>query len=186
MLRPAIAIALTCTLMLAVACGDDDEDSTDSSTGTPEDVATQPTTSTTATAELTPSDAAALQLTSGAFEDNGPIPAKYTCNGENILPPLAIAGSPASTTTFAIIVTDLDGPGGDFVHWTVWNIDGTVTEIPEGTVPQGGVEGLTGTGSFGFFGPCPPSGEHRYVFDLYALDAPIKLDPLISGKPELP
>jgi Raf kinase inhibitor-like YbhB/YbcL family protein len=84
-----------------------------------------------------------------------------------------------------LTVTDIDGPGGDFVHWTIWNLDPTATELLAGAVPDFGTEGRTGRGDPGYFGPCPPSGEHHYVFELYALDEALDLDPATSGKAEL-
>ena len=137
------------------------------------------------TRNLTPrSTPEKLQLTSSAFADNGSIPQKYTCDGEEKSPPLAIAGGPEEVETFAIIVTDIDGPGGDFVHWTIWNIAPTTTEIPEGTVPQGSVQGKNRLGGNDFAAPCPPSGVHRYVFDLYALNR-VPAISRANGKAEL-
>ena len=69
-----------------------------------------------------------------------------------------------------------DAPAGTWVHWTIWNINPTTTEIAENSVPEGAVEGITSSGSAGYGGPCPPSGEHRYIFKLYALDAMLELD----------
>lgn len=72
-----------------------------------------------------------------------------------------------------LIVHDPDAPRGDWLHWTVWNIDPEVDEISENTVPQGGIEGVTDFDKPGWGGPCPPSGIHRYMFDLYALSTPL-------------
>ncbi len=117
-----------------------------------------------------------LGIRSSAFDDNGAIPAKYTCDGDNVSPPLAIGPVPAETETLALIVTDIDGPGGDFVHWIVFNM-APGGDFAEGDAqPLGGTQGMTGRGSPGYFGPCPPSGEHRYVFDVYALDSSLALD----------
>lgn len=172
--RLTLPLALFAVFSVALAaCGDDDEVGDG-----PEPTASVPTLDGAQTSATTgePADGG-LSLTSSAFEDNGTIPVKYTCNGENVLPPLTIADAPEDTASFAITTTDLDGPSGDFVHWTVWNIDPVTTEIPEASVPIGAVEGATGRGAPGFFGPCPPSGEHRYVFDLYALDISLTLNP---------
>ena len=121
-----------------------------------------------------PTGGSVLGIRSSAFEDNGAIPAKYTCDGENLSPPITIDPVPAGTVMLALIVTDIDGPGGDFVHWTVFNM-AAGSDIAEGTVPLAGTLGVTGRGSAGYFGPCPLSGEHRYVFDVYALDASLTL-----------
>ncbi len=125
-----------------------------------------------------------LQLTSSAFGENEAIPVRYTCDGDNVSPPLTISGVP-DAASLALIVDDPDAPGGSFVHWTVWNIDPATAEVAEGTVPGNGSEGLNGGGRAGYTGPCPPSGTHRYIFTLYALDAALTIDPESSGKAEL-
>lgn len=112
-----------------------------------------------------------FQLTSPAFANNEAIPDKYTCHGEDISPPLAISGVPPGTVSLALILHDPDAPSGDFLHWTVWNIPASTTELPENRVVAGAVEGLTDFAAVGYGGPCPPSGTHRYFFELYALDA---------------
>lgn len=118
-----------------------------------------------------------LQLTSPAFADGDEIPAEYTCKGRNISPPLEISGVPAGTETLAIVMHDPDAPNGDFLHWTIWNLPPDIREIPAGTVPDSAVEGVTGFGKSGYGGPCPPSGTHRYIFELYALDEQLNLSP---------
>ena len=175
-------VTLAVALTLAVACGDNDSGS--SPTVTPAATATEEVvpTATVGRSGLAPSE---LVLTSSDFADNGEIPANYTCDGDSISPPLSIAGVPAGTASLALTVTDIDGPAGNFVHWTVWNIDPATTDVPAATVPQGGVQGQTGVGAPGYFGPCPPSGEHHYVFELYALDEALSLDPAVSAKAEL-
>ncbi len=111
-----------------------------------------------------------MQLTSTAFANNGAIPAKYTCDGEDINPPLAIAGVPAGTKSLVLIVDDPDAPAGDWVHWSVFNIRPDTQEIGENFTRKIGVEGMTDSGSTGYSGPCPPLGTHHYYFKLYALD----------------
>lgn len=117
-----------------------------------------------------------MKIESSAFENNGMIPAEYTCDGVNINPQLTIGGIPAGAESLVLIVDDPDAPGGTWVHWTVWNIDPLVTEIPENSIPMGAVEGVTDFGKTGYGGPCPPSGTHRYFFKLYALDTTLELD----------
>lgn len=117
-----------------------------------------------------------MKLASPSFEQNGPIPSQYTCDGSNLQPALLIADAPANAVSLALIVDDPDAPSGDFVHWTVWNIPTSTTLLEEGQHPPG-VEGMTGFGRAGWGGPCPPSGTHRYQFKLYALDATLDLDP---------
>lgn len=121
-----------------------------------------------------------MKITSTAFQHNGNMPGKYTCDGENISPPLSINDIPAQAKSLALIVDDPDAPIGTWVHWTVWNIDPNTTEIAENSVPKGiagtsAVEGMTSFGTTGYGGPCPPSGTHRYFFKLYALDTLLDL-----------
>lgn len=110
---------------------------------------------------------ATMTLRSPAFEDGGPIPEKYTCDGDDVSPPLAWDGVPEGTQAFALLVTDVDA--GGFIHWMLTDIPGDVRELPEGQGDAIGVPGPTSFGPVGWGGPCPPSGKHRYVFTLYAL-----------------
>ncbi|MCH7541398.1 YbhB/YbcL family Raf kinase inhibitor-like protein [Patescibacteria group bacterium] len=116
-----------------------------------------------------------MQLKSSAFSPNGPIPARYTCDGQNINPPLTISEVPETARSLVLVCDDPDAPGKTWVHWTVWNIDPKTSEILEGKVPAGAVQGVTDFGAVGYGGPCPPSGTHRYFFKLYALDADLTL-----------
>lgn len=116
-----------------------------------------------------------LTLTSPAFADQETIPAQYTCDGENISPPLNIAHVPEGTKSLALIVEDPDAPSGVWVHWTVWNINPHQTEIAENTVPKEAVIGRNDFHKNSYGGPCPPSGIHRYIFTLYALDSDLDL-----------
>lgn len=111
-----------------------------------------------------------MKITSPVFENNMSIPARYTCDGENISPPLCFKEIPPNTNSLVLIVDDPDAPSGDFVHWIVWNIDPSIRDVFEGNVPNQGVEGMTGFSENGWGGPCPPSGVHHYHFKLYALD----------------
>jgi hypothetical protein len=117
----------------------------------------------------------AMKLTSPAFTQNNFIPAKYTCDGENINPTLLINDVPPKAQSLALIMDDPDAPMGTWVHWLVWNIDPKIKEIAENSVPADAIEGLTSFGKTGYGGPCPPSGTHRYFFKLYALDKKIDL-----------
>lgn len=116
-------------------------------------------------------------LASPVFVNNARVPAKYTCDGEDINPPLLISEVPANAQSLVLIMDDPDSPTGTWVHWTLWNIDPRIKEIGENSVPQGAMEGVTTFGSVGYGGPCPHSGTHHYVFKLYALDAEIDLLP---------
>lgn len=117
-----------------------------------------------------------MRLESAAFGQNAPIPARYTCQGENVSPPLSIEGVPENAKSLALVMDDPDAPIGTFVHWTVWNV-APRGEFKEGSVPGGAVEGANGAGKQGYAGPCPPAGTHRYFFKLYALDATLQLPP---------
>jgi Raf kinase inhibitor-like YbhB/YbcL family protein len=108
-----------------------------------------------------------LLISSSSFEHEGMIPEKYTCEGAGVSPPITIKGFPEGTMTLAIIMEDPDAPGRTFDHWLVWNIP-PVEEIPENTAP--GLEGTNSAGKIGYFGPCPPSGTHRYYFKIFAVD----------------
>lgn len=116
-----------------------------------------------------------LAIGSPAFADGQPIPAKFTADGANLSPALAIASPPPGTACYALIVDDPDAPMGTWVHWVAWNIPAGTTAIPEGRLPTGSVEGRNSWGRTGYGGPSPPSGTHHYHFKLYALDRPLEL-----------
>ncbi len=118
-----------------------------------------------------------MKILSPAFGHNQFIPSRYTCEGEDINPPLIFEEVPEAAESLVLIVDDPDAPGGDWVHWTLWNISPEIKEIKEDSVPSGAQEGLTDFGHSGYGGPCPPSGIHRYYFKLYALDTRLDLDP---------
>jgi Raf kinase inhibitor-like YbhB/YbcL family protein len=120
-------------------------------------------------------ETAPIQVTSSAFENEGAIPARYTCDGENINPPLHIGDIPELAKTLAIVVEDPDAPGGTFDHWLIWNLDPTDHTIPENTNP--GISGTNSAGKTGYHSPCPPSGSHRYYFHVYALSEYLDLPP---------
>jgi Raf kinase inhibitor-like YbhB/YbcL family protein len=125
-----------------------------------------------------------LQLTSPAFSDNGNIPAKFTCDGEDASPQLDISGVPEGAKSLVLIMDDPDAPAGIWDHWIVWNIPAATTSIGENSLPSGAVQGRNGWGRSDYGGPCPPSGTHRYVFKLFALDTTLDL-PAGSGKSEV-
>ncbi len=125
-----------------------------------------------------------MEITSSAFQNNGFIPKKYTCDGENINPPLQFNNVPQSAVSLALIVDDPDAPNGTWVHWLVWNINPKDKIIKEGAYLDDWMEGITSFGKNGYGGPCPPSGTHRYFFKLYALDKKVSLGEN-SGKEEL-
>ena len=116
-----------------------------------------------------------LRVKSPAFENNKLIPSKYTCDGEEVSPPLTVEGIPEKTKSLALIMEDPDAPAGLFIHWLVWNIPPT-DKIQENSVP--GIEGLNTNKKNSYHGPCPPGGTHRYYFKVYALDTLLKLGAL--------
>jgi Raf kinase inhibitor-like YbhB/YbcL family protein len=116
-------------------------------------------------------EVATMNLTSGSFDDGGSIPGRYTCDGADVSPPLAWDVAPEGTAAFALIVDDPDARG--FVHWVLVDIPGDARDLPEGGGDAIGTPGRNDFGRSGWGGPCPPSGEHRYVFTLYALSEPI-------------
>jgi Raf kinase inhibitor-like YbhB/YbcL family protein len=123
-----------------------------------------------------------MHLYSPEFLTGTSIPNKYTCNGEDVSPPLTWDDPPAKAQSFALIVRDRDAPGGIFTHWVLYNLPANRRELPESlptedVLPQGGYQGQNDFGNVGFGGPCPPQGTHRYFFKLYALDAQLDIAP---------
>jgi Raf kinase inhibitor-like YbhB/YbcL family protein len=123
-----------------------------------------------------------LKITSSAFADGGAIPRIYTCQGEDVSPPLAIAGVPAGTKSLVLIVDDPDAPDPaapkmTYVHWVLFDLPPDTREIPEATatLPAGTKSGLNDFKRTRYGGPCPPIGRHRYFFKLYALDTELSL-----------
>ncbi len=116
-----------------------------------------------------------MKISSPSFHENGMIPKRYSCEGEDINPSISIFGIPLETKSLAIMVHDHDAPSGDFVHWLMWNIHPEIEKISESMTPVGALEGTNDFGEVGWGGPCPPSGTHRYEFHLYALNTMIDL-----------
>ena len=115
-----------------------------------------------------------MKLTSPAFKHNGAMPSEYTCDGEDISPELNIGDVPENAKSLALIMDDPDAPVGTWVHWVAWNMPQDTKKIAKGTEPKGAA-GKNSWGRTGYGGPCPPSGTHRYVFKLYALDKTLDL-----------
>ena len=113
-----------------------------------------------------------IKVFSSAFEANRTIPRKYTCDGENLNPPLELEGIPEEAESLVLIIDDPDAPMKTFTHWIVWNIE-PVAKIEEDSIP--GVEGINDFRKIGYGGPCPSSGTHRYFFRVYALDRQLEL-----------
>ncbi len=125
----------------------------------------------------------ALSLSSSVFKEGGVIPLKYTCEGDDVAPPLEWKGTPENAQSLVLIVDDPDAPDPDapmmtWVHWVVYNLPADVTGLPEGAtaeiLPVGTGQGLNDWHNIGYGGPCPPIGRHRYYFKLYALDTALE------------
>lgn len=122
-------------------------------------------------------------LTSTAFSSEGQIPSKYTCDGEDISPPLSWSKPPAGTVELALVCNDPDAPVGNWIHWVLYGLPPDQQSLPEGVPTSetladlgGAKQGLTDFKKVGYGGPCPPTGPaHHYHFRLYALDAHIDL-----------
>lgn len=125
--------------------------------------------------EVIQKKASTMKITSSAFAYNEKIPPKYTCDGENVSPPLEFIDIPKDAKSLVLIVDDPDAPSKTWVHWVIYNINPNVSEVAENTVPDGGIEAMTDFGKPGYGGPCPPLGTHRYFFKLYALDTLLTL-----------
>ncbi|MFC1703277.1 YbhB/YbcL family Raf kinase inhibitor-like protein [Candidatus Omnitrophota bacterium] len=126
--------------------------------------------------------AMALELTSLAFNNTEVIPKQYTCQGQDISPPLRWSGTPEGVKSFALISDDPDAPMGTWVHWVLYDIPAATTELPEEVamtlvLADGSKQGMTDFGRVGYGGPCPPPGKyHRYFFKLYALDTMLNVN----------
>jgi Raf kinase inhibitor-like YbhB/YbcL family protein len=119
-----------------------------------------------------------IRLTSPAFAPGGSIPERFTCDGEDVSPPLRWSGVPAAARSLALLLEDPDAPGGTFVHWTLFALPPSSAGLSAGDVPADAREGENSFGEQGYRGPCPPEGDepHRYVFVLYALRSALDLD----------
>ncbi len=121
-----------------------------------------------------------LNLTASSFRANGEIPARFSCDGDDTSPALSWSDPPAATRSFALAVLDPDAPGGNFVHWIIYDLPASTRALPEGVAQgpdaAGGHQGTNSFGKTGYNGPCPPPGSgHRYVFRLFALDSTLNL-----------
>jgi hypothetical protein len=121
-----------------------------------------------------------ISVRSSVFQESGMIPAKYTCDGDDLSPPLDWTGIPPGTKSLALISDDPDAPVGTWVHWVMWNIPSDVNGLaedvpPNPQLPDGSRQGISDFRRPGYGGPCPPSGVHRYYFKVYALDTMLDL-----------
>jgi len=121
-----------------------------------------------------------IKITSSAFADGGMIPAKYTCDGADVSPPVQWDAVPDGTKSISLICDDPDAPMGTWVHWVLFNLPADVKVLAENLpteeiLPNGAKQGTNDFRRIGYGGPCPPSGTHRYFFKLYALDVELDL-----------
>lgn len=123
-----------------------------------------------------------IQVVSTAFHEGEAIPVQYTCDGENVSPPLRWGSIPKNSQSLALICEDPDAPSGPFVHWLIFNMPPIVSDLPEALpttetlVESGSIQGRNDFDQLGYMGPCPPPGRpHRYFFRLYALDTKLDL-----------
>jgi Raf kinase inhibitor-like YbhB/YbcL family protein len=127
----------------------------------------------------------AIKVVSASFTEGGIIPKQYTCDGKDVSPSLSWSGVPEDAKSIALICDDPDAPGGTWVHWVLFNLppktDGLAEGVPSSkTLKNGAKHGANDFRKFGYGGPCPPSGTHRYYFKVYALDTMLDLDPGIT------
>lgn len=120
-----------------------------------------------------------LQLVSQVFRDDGNVPIQYTCKGQNVNPPLSISGVPDGAKSLTLIMHDPDAVGSDYTHWVVYDMPASTKVIAVNSVPVGALQGQNSAGKASYMGPCPPAGtgNHRYMFELYALDITLSLKP---------
>lgn len=129
-----------------------------------------------------------ISVSSKAFKHEEGIPRKYTCDGENLSPPLSWGPLPGNTKSVALIVDDPDAPAGVFTHWVLFNLPPDVSELPEGLpgrekLENGALQGQNGFRKTGYGGPCPPKGSpHHYYFTAYALDSVVDVQAGASKK----
>ena len=114
---------------------------------------------------------ATIVVTSTAFGDGEMIPERYTCDGDEVAPPLSWSGVPDDAAAVALVADDPDAPSGTFTHWVVLDIPTSTVSSDQGGVPEGGVQAESSAGGAAYAGPCPPSGTHHYRFTIIALDA---------------
>lgn len=123
-----------------------------------------------------------MQIKSSAFEDEGKIPVKYTCEGPNVSPPLEFLNVPKEAKSLVLMVEDQDAEAKPWVHWLVFNIPPHASGFEEDSIAEGAQQGLCNGNTLGYEGPCPPENEHDYMFRLYALDMILETDPVPDRK----
>jgi Raf kinase inhibitor-like YbhB/YbcL family protein len=191
-MRTLLVAAVTLVALVVAGCGSDDDDgdggetpaasATSAAVNTPAASASGTPAASPPGASTTPGAApATMALTSTAFSEGQRLPDEFTCTGANVSPPLAWDGAPAETRAYALIMDDPDTPRGTFDHWVAYDLPQDALQIERGQAADdiGGTRGQNGTGGDTYLGSCPPpgDGDHRYIFRIYALDAPLGLPP---------
>lgn len=125
-------------------------------------------------------------ISSKSFKHEGMIPVRHTCSGLNTSPDITWSGIPRGTRSFALICNDPDAPSGNWIHWVLFNIPVSVNKLPEnfglgGAISESIKAGRNDAGLLGYYGPCPPSGIHRYYFRVYALDIVLEANEGLSA-----
>ncbi len=148
---------------------------------------TAPADAPTAPTSVPTNEAGPFLLASAAFAQGEAIPARYSCDGENVSPSLAWTDPPAGTKSFALIMDDPDAPLDTWTHWVIYNIPTAALGLPESIpagdqLPDGSLHGMNSWKETGYGGPCPPSGTHRYFFKLYALDTVLDLEAGVTAQ----
>jgi Raf kinase inhibitor-like YbhB/YbcL family protein len=123
-----------------------------------------------------------MKITSPVFKNGESIPEKYTCEGENISPPLDFIDVPSSAKSLVLMVEDPDAMAKPWVHWLIFNIPPNTKKFKENSIAEGAMEGLSNGNTFGYEGPCPPEGVHHYFFNLYALDTRLNISEATDRK----
>jgi len=160
------ALIVLVAILFAASCSDSEPAPT-------ETIANTAATSTTTTAVST-TQGGVMELTSPDFQSEGPIPARFACDGADESPELSVAGIPEGTVSLALVMDDPDASVGTFDHWVAFNIE--PTEVIPANVGDLGTGGVNSWKRLGYGGPCPPSGTHRYFFKILALDAVLALE----------
>ncbi len=159
----AVAVAM---VLIATACGTQSDPAPDETRATSTTTLQRVTSTRGATPET-------MTLSSPAFDEQGDIPQDYTCDGADVSPPLHLEGLPAGTGSLVVTMDDPDAPGGTWDHWVAYDIE-AVPDLPR-AVAAPGTDGLNSWGEIGYRGPCPPSGTHHYIFEVFALDSELGL-----------
>ena len=123
-----------------------------------------------------------IAVSSTAFTEGQPIPVEFSCEGDDVSPPLSWDGVPAEAVELALVFDDPDAPDGTYVHWVLFGLDPSLTDLDRGVVPSGGRQAENSAGDAAYKGPCPPPGDpHHYRFTIYALGAELTADDGTSG-----